>query len=140
MLQPSRTKFRKQQKGRIRGISYKGSSLCFGTYGIKAIECGLITAKQIELARILITRILGKVGKLWIRIFPDKVITLKPAGVRMGSGKGDPEYWAAKVRSGVILFEVDSVDFETFKKVANVIRDKFPIAIKIVVDKELNIC
>ena len=137
MLQPSKTKYRKQQKGRIRGISYKGSELKFGSCGIKALECGMISSKQIETIRILISRILGKTGKMWIRIFPDKVVTRKAAGVRMGSGKGDPEFWAARIRAGVIMFEVDGVDLSVIKEVSEVIDDKLPIKTKFVVVKEL---
>ena len=137
MLQPSKTKYRKQQKGRIRGISYKGSELKFGSFGIKALECGMISSKQIETIRILISRILGKSGKMWIRIFPDKVVTRKAAGVRMGSGKGDPEFWAARIRAGIILFEVDGVDVNSIKEVSKVIDDKLQIKTKFVVSREL---
>jgi large subunit ribosomal protein L16 len=139
MLQPSKTKYRKQQKGRIRGISYKGSELKFGSFGIKALECGMISSKQIETIRILISRILGKTGKMWIRIFPDKVVTRKAAGVRMGSGKGDPEFWAARIRAGIILFEVDGVDMNSIKEVSKVIDDKLQIKTKFVVNRELGI-
>ena len=139
-MQPSKVEYRKQQKGRIRGISYKGSSLCFGNFGIKAIECGKISSKHIETARILLNRILGKTGKLWIRVFPDKPITKKPAGVRMGSGKGEPESWVCRVRSGVILFEISGVERSVFKDVFDVINDKLPIKIKMVVDREFSNC
>ena len=137
MLQPSKTKFRKQQKGRIRGISYKGSELKFGSYGIKALECGMVSAKQIETIRILISRILGKTGKMWIRIFPDKVVTRKAAGVRMRSGKRVPEFCVARIRAGIIMFEVEGVDLSVIKEVSKVIDDKLPIKTKFVVVKEL---
>lgn len=135
MLQPSKTKFRKEQKGRIRGISTKGSIISNGDFGIKAVECGYITSKHIETVRVLISRILGKTGKMWIKVFPDKQITRKPAGVRMGSGKGDPEFWAARIRSGVILFEVEGVDINVFKEVFEVIKDKLPLKVKLVIDR-----
>lgn len=135
MLQPSKTRYRKEQKGRIRGISTKGSLLSNGDFGIKAVECGLISAKHIETIRILISRILGKTGKMWIKIFPDKIITRKAAGVRMGSGKGDPEFFAAKIRAGVILFEVENVDLKVFKETFEVIKDKLPLKVKLVINR-----
>ncbi len=139
-MQPSKVEYRKQQKGRVRGISYKGSSLCFGNFGIKAVECGRISSKHIETSRVLLTRILGKTGKLWIRVFTDKPITRKAAGVRMGSGKGEPEFWVCRVRAGMILFEVSGVDISAFTDVFNVISDKLPVKIKMVVDREFNNC
>lgn len=135
MLQPSKTKYRKEQKGRIRGISTKGSQLSNGDFGIKAIECGYITAKHIETIRILISRILGKTGKMWIKVFPDKAITRKAAGVRMGSGKGDPEFWAARIRSGIILFEVEGVDLKVFNETFEVIKDKLPLKVRLVISR-----
>ena len=135
MLQPKKTKFRKQQKGRIKGIAVKGSILSFGKYGIKAVESGMITAKQIETIRVIISKTLGKTGKMWIKMFPDKPITRKAAGVRMGSGKGDPEFWAAVIRPGKILFEMDGIDINTAKRVAELADDKLQMQVKFVEQK-----
>jgi large subunit ribosomal protein L16 len=109
MLQPKRTKFRKQHKGRIHGASKGATQLNFGAYGLKAVEPGRVSARQIEAARRAITRHMKRVGKLWIRVFPDVPISSKPAEVRMGSGKGAPEWWAARVKPGRIMFELDGV-------------------------------
>jgi len=106
MLMPKKVKYRKQQRGRITGKAWRGSTLAFGDYGLKAMECGLITDRQIEAARIAMTRYIKRGGKVWIRIFPDKPITKKPAEVRMGSGKGLLDHWACAVRPGKILFEM----------------------------------
>ena len=106
MLMPKRTKFRRVQKGRIDGIAQRGTTIAFGDFAIKAMETGRITSRQIEAARIAMTRRMKRVGKVWIRIFPDKPITKKPAETRMGGGKGSPEYWVAPVRPGRILFEI----------------------------------
>lgn len=137
MLQPSKTKYRKQQKGRIRGISYKGSEIVFGEYGIKAVTPGLITSKQIESLRIIISKVLGKNGKMWIRIFPDKPVTRKAAGVRMGSGKGDLEFWAAVVRPGRIMFEVSGVDKNVMLGVCKDMSTKLSMRIKFTSTREL---
>ena len=110
MLAPKKVKYRKPQKGRMKGMSMTGDYVSFGTYGLKAIEAGWITSRQIEAARVTITRRVKKVGKLWIRIFPHKSITKKPAETRMGKGKGAPEYWVAVIKPGRILFEIDGVD------------------------------
>ncbi|MDR1876441.1 MAG: 50S ribosomal protein L16, partial [Flavobacteriaceae bacterium] len=112
MLQPKRTKFRKQQKGRMKGLSYRGNRLAYGTFGIKALDSVFITARQIEAARIAATRYMKREGQLWIKIFPDKPITRKPAEVRMGKGKGAVEYWVARVSPGRILFEVGGVPYD----------------------------
>ena len=109
MLSPKRTKFRKAHKGRIKGVAKGGYSLDFGAYGMKAMEPGRITARQIEAARRAITRHMKRVGKVWIRIFPDVPVSRKPAEVRMGSGKGSPEYWVCRVKPGRIMFEIDGV-------------------------------
>ena len=109
MLQPKRTKFRKQQKGRNRGLALRGSRVSFGEYGLKSTARGFITSRQIEAARRAMTRHVKRGGKIWIRIFPDKPVTKKPVEVRMGKGKGNPEYWVAVVRPGMILFEVGGV-------------------------------
>ena len=106
MLMPKRTKFRRVQKGRINGIAQRGTTIAFGDFAIKALETGRITSRQIEAARIAMTRRMKRVGKVWIRIFPDKPITKKPAETRMGGGKGSPEYWVAPIRPGRILFEI----------------------------------
>lgn len=137
MQQPSKQQHRKWQKGRIGGVSTKGSSLCFGTFGIKAIQAGAISAKHIESVRILLTRVLGKNGKLWIRVFPDVPFTRKPAGVRMGSGKGDQEFFGCKIRPGVVLFEVSGVPYSVLMDVFKVVGDKLPIKIKVIKDREL---
>jgi len=109
MLMPSKTKYRKQQRGRMRGKAYRGSTIAFGEFGLKALEPAWITDRQIEAARIALTRYIKRGGKVWIRIFPDKPVTKKPAETRMGKGKGAPEYWVAVVKSGRVLFEVEGV-------------------------------
>src|SRR6201991_3727867 len=109
MLQPKKTKFRKQHKGRIKGLATSGASLAFGEYGLKAVEPERLTARQIEAARRAITRAMKRAGRVWIRIFPDVPVTKKPAEVRMGSGKGAPELWVARVKPGRIMFELDGV-------------------------------
>ena len=137
MLAPKKVKYRKPQKGRMKGMAIKGSHVSFGTFGLKAMECGWITSRQIEAARIVLSRSIKKVGKVWIRIFPHKAITKKPAETRMGKGKGSPEYWVAVVKPGRILFEIDGLDFpeaqEAFRKCSN----KLPIKAKIVSRREL---
>ena len=110
MLQPKKTKFRKAHKGRIKGVATSATTLNYGTFGLKALEADRITARQIEAGRIAVTRYMKRQGQVWIRVFPDKPITKKPAEVRMGKGKGAPEYWAATVSPGRIIFEVDGVD------------------------------
>ena len=132
MLQPKRTKFRKAHKGRIHGKAPGGTALNFGAYGLKAMEPERITARQIEAARRAITRHMKRQGRLWIRIFPDVPVSSKPAEVRMGSGKGAPEFWVARVKPGRILFEVDGIDgklaAEAFERAAM----KLPIKVKVV--------
>lgn len=127
MLSPKRTKYRKAHKGRIHGVAYRGSSLAFGQYGLKALEPERITARQIEAARIAITRYTKRVGKVWIRIFPDIPVSQKPAEVRQGKGKGNPEYWAARVKPGRILFELDGVTEVVARKAFDLGADKLPI-------------
>jgi large subunit ribosomal protein L16 len=112
MLSPKKVKFRKQQKGKMRGVAYRGSRLNFGEFGLQAVECGSLTSKQIEAARIAMTRHVKRGGKMWIRIFPDKPYTKKPAEVRMGKGKGAPEGWVAIVKPGRILYEMQGVPKE----------------------------
>jgi len=109
MLMPKKVKFRKVQRGRMKGKAWRGSSIAFGEYGLKAMECGWITSRQIEAARIAMTRFIKRGGKVWIRLFPDKPITKKPAETRMGKGKGAPEEWVAVIRPGKILFEMEGV-------------------------------
>ena len=132
MLQPKKTKFRKAFKGRIHGDAKGGTTLNFGSYGLKAMEPERITARQIEAARRAITRHIKRQGRLWIRVFPDLPVTGKPAEVRMGKGKGSPEYWAARVKPGRILFELDDVEVkiaaEAFERAAM----KLPIKVKVV--------
>lgn len=136
MLQPKRTKFRKQQKGRIPGIASRGQEISFGTYAIKSLEPGRITARQIEAARISVTRAMKREGQVWIRIFPDKPITKKPAEVRMGKGKGSPEYWVAVVKPGTIMFETTGVDMETGMEALRLAAQKLPVRTKFVVRRD----
>ncbi len=137
MLQPKRTKYRKQQKGRNRGIAHRGSSLSFGSFGLKTLEGGHITNRQIEAARIAMTRYMKREGKVWIRIFPDKPITSKPAEVRMGKGKGALDHYVAVIRPGRIMFEMDGVPMEVAKEGLRLAAQKLPVATKIVVRKDL---
>lgn len=130
MLQPKRTKFRKQQKGRNRGFAERGSKVSFGEYGLKAIARGRLTARQIESARRAITRHVKRSGKLWIRIFPDQPISKKPLEVRMGKGKGSVEYWIAQVKPGSMLYEIQGVSEETAREAFKLASAKLPIKTK----------
>jgi large subunit ribosomal protein L16 len=132
MLQPKRTKFRKAFKGRIKGVAKGGSDLNFGQFGLKAIEPERITARQIEAARRAMTRAMKRAGRVWIRIFPDLSVSDKPAEVRMGKGKGAPEYWAARVKPGRIMFEVDGVSEETAREAMALAAAKLPIKTRFV--------
>ncbi len=132
MLQPKKPRYRKVQKGRIRGVARRGSSLSFGTYGLQATTGGWITARQIEAGRIAITRHVKRSGKIWIRIFPDKPLTKKPLETRMGKGKGSPEVWVAPIRRGRILYEVEGVDEELAKRALQLAQAKLPLPTKIV--------
>ncbi len=133
MLMPKRTKYRKMQKGRIKGDAGRGTRVSFGDFGIKALEEGRITSRQIEAARIAMTRKMKRTGQVWIRIFPDKPITKKPAEVRMGKGKGSPEYWVAVVRPGRILFEVGGgIPYGLAVEAMRLARHKLPIKTKVV--------
>ncbi len=132
MLAPKKVKFRKQQKGRRRGLAYRGSTLNFGDFAVIALEAGWITSRQIESARVAITRKMKRSGKLWIRIFPDKPVTKKPAETRMGKGKGAPEYWVAVVKPGRILFEYEGVEIDVAKDAARLAGHKLPIKTKII--------
>jgi large subunit ribosomal protein L16 len=136
MLQPKRTKFRKQQKGRVKGIAHRGSTLSFGTFGIKSLEPGWITSRQIEAARIAMTRAMKREGQVWIRIFPDKPITKKPAEVRMGKGKGAPEYWVAPIKPGTVLFEAAGVSVELAQEALRLAAQKLPVVTKFVVRRD----
>lgn len=133
MLQPKRTKFRKQQKGRVKGIAQRGHTIAFGTFGLKTLEPSWITARQIEAARIALTRFMKREGKVWIRIFPDKPVTKKPAEVRMGKGKGAPEYWVATVKPGTMIFESEGVPVEVAREAMRLAAQKLPVATKFVV-------
>jgi len=136
MLQPKRTKYRKKQKGRIKGMAQRGHTLSFGAFGLKAMEPGWITSRQIEAARIAMTRAMKREGQVWIRIFPDKPITKKPAEVRMGKGKGAPEYWVAVVKPGRIMFEMGGIDADLAKEAMRLAAQKLPIQTKFVVRKD----
>ncbi len=136
MLQPKRTKFRKRQKGRVKGLAQRGHTLAFGTFGIKSLEPGWITSRQIEAARIAMTRAMKREGQVWIRIFPDKPVTKKPAEVRMGKGKGAPEYWVATVKPGTILFEASGVNVELAKEALRLAAQKLPISTKFVIRRD----
>ena len=133
MLQPKRTKFRKKQKGRVKGIAQRGHTIAFGSFAIKSLEPGWLTSRQIEAARIAMTRAMKREGRVWIRIFPDKPITKKPAEVRMGKGKGAPEYWVAVVKPGTILFESTGVPLELAQESLRLAAQKLPIKTKFVV-------
>ena len=132
MLQPTRSKFRKQFKGRIHGTAKGGTTLSFGEYGLKAIEPERVTARQIEAARRAITHHMKRAGRVWILVFPDVPISKKPTEVRMGKGKGQPEWWAAKVKPGRIMFEVDGVDEETAREAMRLAAAKLPIRTRFV--------
>ncbi|MBF45327.1 MAG: 50S ribosomal protein L16 [Flavobacteriales bacterium] len=136
MLQPKKTKFRKMQKGKMKGFAQRGNQLSFGSFGIKALDETWITARQIEAARIAVTRYMKRQGQVWIRIFPDKPVTSKPAEVRMGKGKGAPEYWAAVVRPGRILFECDGVSKEVAQEALRLAAQKLPIKTKFIVRRD----
>ena len=127
MLSPKRVKHRKVQKGRMTGAAYRGSKLDFGEYGLKALECGYVSAKQIEASRVAMTRFIKRGGKIWIRIFPDKSLTKKPAETRMGKGKGSPEVWVCVVKPGRMLFEMEGVDVATAKKALRLAAFKLPL-------------
>ena len=136
MLQPKRTKFRKKQKGRVKGIAQRGHTISFGSFGIKSLEAGWITSRQIEAAGIAVTREMKREGQVWIRIFPDKPITKKPAEVRMGKGKGAPEYWVAVVKPGTIMFEAGGVTTDIAKEALRLAAQKLPVRTKFVTRKD----
>ena len=132
MLEPKKTEYRKHHRGNRKGMAKGGSYVAFGSYGLKATESGWITSRQIEACRISITRVVRKIGKMWIRIFPDKPITKKPAETRMGKGKGSPEYWVANVRPGRILFEVEGISKELAQEAFRIAGNKLAIKTKLV--------
>lgn len=132
MLSPKRVKYRRVQKGRMRGKAYRGSDLSFGEFGLQALECGRVTARQIEASRVAIARHAKRVGKMFIRIFPDKPISKKPAETRMGGGKGAPEYWVAVIKPGRILFEMEGVTREVAEEALTLAAHKLPIRTKII--------
>lgn len=136
MLQPKKTKYRKQQKGRMKGNSMRGNQLAFGTFGIKALEMTWITGRQIEAARQAVTRHMKREGQIWIRIFPDKPITKKPAEVRMGKGKGAPEMFVARVTPGRIIFEASGVPLDVAKEALRLAAQKLPILTKFIVRRD----
>jgi large subunit ribosomal protein L16 len=137
MLSPKKVKHRKVQKGKMRGKAYRGSSLNFGEYGLQAIDCGYITSKQIEAARIAMTRHVKRGGKIWIRIFPDKPFTKKPAEVRMGKGKGAPEGWQAVIKPGRILYEMTGVPKDVAKEALRLAMHKLPVKTRFIERSDL---
>jgi large subunit ribosomal protein L16 len=139
MLQPKKVRRRKVQKGRMKGNAGRGAEISFGSYGLKALESSFITSRQIEACRISISRAMKREGNMWIRIFPDKPITKKPAEVRMGKGKGNPEYWAAVVKPGRILFELDGVSESVAREALRLASHKLPIKTKFVTRRDLQI-
>ncbi|MEE9274419.1 MAG: 50S ribosomal protein L16 [bacterium] len=132
MMQPKRTKYRKQQKGRLRGMTLRGARLAFGNYGLQSETTGQLTARQIEAARIAMTRHVRRGGRIWIRVFPDKPITKKPAEVRMGKGKGSPEAWVANVKAGRILYEMDGVPVDVAREALRLAAQKLPLKTRFV--------
>lgn len=136
MLQPKRTKYRKKQKGRVKGIAQRGHTIAFGNFALKTLEPGWINSRQIEAARIAMTRFMKREGQVWIRIFPDKPVTKKPAEVRMGKGKGAPEYWVAVVKPGRILFEVTGVNTAVAQEALRLAAQKLPVKTKFSVRRD----
>ena len=136
MLQPKKTKYRKMQKGRVKGLATRGNEINFGSFAIKSLEPGWITSRQIEAARISVTRAMKREGQVWIRIFPDKPITKKPAEVRMGKGKGAPEYWVAVIKPGTILFEAEGISLETAQDALRLAAQKLPVKTKFIVRRD----
>ena len=136
MMMPKKVKYRKQQRGRMAGKAWRGSSISFGEFGLKAMECGWVTDRQIEAARVAMTRSIKRGGKVWVRLFPDKPITKKPAETRMGKGKGAPEQWVAVIRPGKILFEMEGVDRATAAAAMRLAAHKLPIKTKFISREE----
>jgi large subunit ribosomal protein L16 len=136
MLSPKRVKYRKQQKGRMRGKASRGNTVAFGTYGLESLECGYLTSQQIEAARIAMTRYVKRGGKIWIRIFPDKPFTRKPAETRMGKGKGSPEGWVAVIRPGRILYEMEGITEDIAREALRLASHKLPLRTRFVLREE----
>ena len=136
MLMPKKVKYRKQQRGRMAGKAWRGSELSFGDYGLKVMECGHITDRQIEASRVAMTRFVKRGGKVWLRLFPDKPVTKKPAETRMGKGKGAPEQWVAVIRPGKVLFEMEGVDRGTAESAMRLAAHKLPIRTKFISREE----
>ncbi len=137
MLMPSRVKYRKQQRGRMKGLATSGNRVSFGEYGLKAVQCAWITARQIESARVAISKSLKKGGKLWVRIFPDKPVSKKPLETRQGKGKGAPEFWVAVIKPGRVMFELGGVDEAVAKAAMRKAHNKLPIRTKFVTRHEI---
>jgi large subunit ribosomal protein L16 len=136
MLQPKKTKFRKTHKGRIKGVAQRGSQIAFGSFGLKSLEPKYLTSRQIEAARVAITRFMKREGQLWIRVFPDKPITKKPAEVRMGKGKGNPEYWVAVCEPGRVIFELDGVPESVAREALRLGAQKLPVVTKFITRRD----
>ncbi|HXF04349.1 MAG TPA: 50S ribosomal protein L16 [Blastocatellia bacterium] len=137
MLMPKKVKYRKQQRGRMKGVATRGATVAFGEFGLKALEPAWITDRQIEAARVAMTRFVKRGGKIWIRIFPDKPVTKKPQETRMGKGKGSPEFWVAVVKPGRVLFEIEGIPEETARQAMRLAASKLPIRTKFVSRKQL---
>ncbi|MCB0832527.1 MAG: 50S ribosomal protein L16 [Bacteroidetes bacterium] len=137
MLMPKKVKFRKHHRGKMAGKATRGNQVSFGSHGLKATECGWITSRQIEAARIAMTRYIKRGGKIWIRIFPDKPVTKKPLEVRMGSGKGNPEFWVAVIKPGRVLFEIDGVSLDQAKEAFRLAAFKLPVKSRFVARGEI---
>lgn len=138
MLQPKKTKFRKQQKGRVKGNASRGFTVAFGSFGLKALDTCFLTSKQLEAARVALNRFMKREGQVWIRVFPDKPMTRKPAEVRMGKGKGAPEFWVAVCKPGTIIFEAEGVPLETAREAMRLAAQKLPVITKFVVKPDYN--
>ncbi|GAB1449494.1 MAG: 50S ribosomal protein L16 [Bacteroidetes bacterium] len=136
MLQPKKTKYRKQQKGRVKGNAGRGHTVAFGSFGLKALDTCFLTSKQLEAARVALNRYMKREGQVWIRVFPDKPMTRKPAEVRMGKGKGAPEFWVARCKPGTIIFEADGVPMATAQEAMRLASQKLPVITKFVVKPE----
>ncbi|AMS26154.1 50S ribosomal protein L16 [Bacteroidetes bacterium UKL13-3] len=136
MLQPKRTKYRKMQKGRVRGNATRGAEIAYGSFGLKSTEVSFLTGKQLEAARVALNRYMKREGQVWIRVFPDKPMTKKPAEVRMGKGKGAPEYWVAVCKPGTIIFEADGVPLAVAKEAMRLASQKLPVVTKFIVKND----
>ena len=137
MLSPKRVKWRKSHKGRMTGLAYRGSDVSFGDFGLQATECGRLTSRQIEAGRIALTRYVKRSGKVWIRVFPDKPVSKKPAETRMGKGKGNPEFWVAVIKPGRVIYELEGVPEEVAKEAFRLASHKMPMATKFLARREV---